>query len=205
MGLDRERCRNAGPRATSRPSTKKFDPVAKLDLSEARKIAIPSRSSGWPTAADGMLLRAAAPPSPGRRAARAVSSVTIEPGTMPLRGCRAGEVGGHDAGQAHHARLGSASRRCSRRPPWLSPVGDPVLMIEPPSPLSIMSRAPCLQVRKTPRRLTAMGALPDVELELVDRRVLADELDGGARVEHVEATMAAADLIERGGDAGPRP
>ena len=46
-----------------------------------------------------------------------------------------------------------------------------------------------------------MGSLPDVDVELVHRRIFADELDGGAGVEHVEAAMPAPHLVERGGDA----
>jgi hypothetical protein len=46
-----------------------------------------------------------------------------------------------------------------------------------------------------------MGSLPDVDIELVHRCVLADELDGGAGVEDVEASVTTPDLVECGNDA----
>src|SRR5829696_5577876 len=51
-------------------------------------------------------------------------------------------------------------------------------------------------------QVDVMGLLPDVDVKFVHRRIFADELDGGAGVEHVEAPMAATYLIECGDDAG---
>src|SRR5215208_7003305 len=50
-------------------------------------------------------------------------------------------------------------------------------------------------------QVDVVGSLPDVDVELVHRRVFADELDGGAGIEHVESPMAATHLVKRGGDA----
>ena len=52
-----------------------------------------------------------------------------------------------------------------------------------------------------PAQVDVVRSLPDVDVQLVHRRIFADELNGGAGVEHVEAPMAAAHLVECGGDA----
>src|SRR5215212_3736756 len=51
-------------------------------------------------------------------------------------------------------------------------------------------------------QVDVVRALPNVDVKFVHRGIFANELDGGAGVEHVEAPMAATYLIECGDDAG---
>ena len=182
------------------PSTWKWEPVANADSSEARKTAIPAMSCGVPTrpigcsaTSCGADLRVVHQRFRQRRLDRAGNDAVDANAVWRV-------VGGHDAGQPHDSGLGggvgmpagAGHGETSRR----AGVDDRAAVA------ALHHQAHAVFAGEIdPAQVDVMRSLPDVDVELVHRRVFADELDGGAGVEHVETPMAAAHLVEGGGDA----